>query len=66
MKEITYDQAAVLLRCSPRNVRRLIRRHNIDPIVRGHRTVRLDAGKITRLSLTIMLNGRKHTNGGCR
>jgi len=53
-KEITYDQAALVLGCSSRNVRRLIKRHGIEPIRKGYRTVRLPAEKITNLKLQLI------------
>ena len=60
-KEITYDQAAELLRCSPRNVRRILQRHGVQPIRRGHRTVTLAAEKIAALVIQLIpANGRKH------
>jgi hypothetical protein len=44
--EITYDQAAEFLDCSPRHLRRVLKRQGIEPIRRGYRTVRLKAAKI--------------------
>ena len=66
--EITYDQAAVFLDCSPRHVRRVLKRCGIEPIRKGHRTVRLKAGNILRLKLRlatlpqaeITVHGRKY------
>jgi excisionase family DNA binding protein len=40
-KEITYNRAAAILRCSPRTVRRILKRNGIEPVRRGHRTVRI-------------------------
>ena len=62
MTEITYDQAADLLNCSPRNVRRVVRRNGIKPIRRGHRTVRLDGEKILRLKLSLVTH-KARSNG---
>ncbi len=62
-KEITYDVAAIALHCSPRNVRRLLKRHRITTIRRGHRTVRLPAEKIGRLVIELAVNHKGHTNG---
>ena len=55
MSELTYDQAAEVLEVSPRHVRRLCRENKIDPIVRGHRTVRLPALKIANLKIKLTL-----------
>ncbi len=55
INELTYDQAAQVLGCSSRNVRRLINRHGIKPIRRGYRTVRLPAEKIARLKILTTL-----------
>src|SRR4051794_36884900 len=46
MTELTYADAAEMLHVTPRHMRRLCRIHKIQPIVRGHRTVRLPADKI--------------------
>jgi excisionase family DNA binding protein len=54
--EITYDQAAKLLDCSSRNVRRLIKRHDVEPIRRGHRTVRFPIETILRLKAHLVLD----------
>ncbi|HXC36822.1 MAG TPA: helix-turn-helix domain-containing protein [Candidatus Acidoferrales bacterium] len=55
-KQITYDQAAKVLDCSPRNVRLLIKRHGIEPIRLGHRTVRLPLETIIRLRTRLVLD----------
>lgn len=62
-KEITYDVAAIALHCSPRNVRRLLKRHRIITIRRGHRTVRLPAEKIGRLVIELAINHNGRING---
>jgi excisionase family DNA binding protein len=54
--EITYDQAAKLLGCCSRNVRNLLKRHRIEPIRYGHRTVRLPIEKIARLKAQLVLD----------
>jgi len=59
-KEITYEQAALVLGCSSRNVRRLIKRHGIEPIRKGYRTVRLPAGKIAVLKLNLVTTPTKN------
>jgi hypothetical protein len=51
--EITYDQAAEFLDCSARHIRRVTKRYGIEPIRKGHRTVRLKAGDIFRLKLKL-------------
>jgi excisionase family DNA binding protein len=56
IKEITYEEAAKVLGCSSRNVRRLIKRHKIDPIRYGHRTVRLPVEIIGRLRTQLVLD----------
>ena len=70
--EITYDQAAAFLDCSPRHVRRVLQRNGLKPIRRGHRTVRFKAEKIFRLKFKLVTeneshhqhtNGHGHTNG---
>lgn len=70
--EITYDKAAGYLDCSPRHVRRVLQRHGIKPIRRGHRTVRFKAGQIFRLKFKLetekesrhqSTNGHGQTNG---
>ena len=69
VEEVTYDEAAKILRCSPRHVRRVLRRNGVKPIVRGHRTVRFPLEKVARLQIAIVLSdrqSRKHTNGGTR
>lgn len=53
-KEVTYDGAAEILGCSGRHVRRLLKRYHIEPIRRGHRTVRLPAETIVRLKLQLV------------
>ena len=63
MTEISYDQAAATLACSPRHVRRLLKRYGIDPIVRGHRTVSLPAEKIVRLKLKLVTEHAGKKNG---
>jgi AraC-like DNA-binding protein len=62
MSELTYDQAAEMFHVSPRHMRRLCRIHNIKPIVRGHRTVRLPADPIAKLHIKLVLS----KNGGAR
>jgi excisionase family DNA binding protein len=64
--EITYDQAAEFLDCSSGHVRRVIRRLGIEPIRKGHRTVRLKAGEIFRLKLRLamLMPKRRITVGG--
>lgn len=49
MQEITYQQAADLLGCSPRNARRIIRRSNVKTIRRGYRTIRFVRAEIVAL-----------------
>ena len=64
--EISYDQAAGILGCSGRNVRRVIKRNGIEPIRRGHRTVSLHAEKIIRLKFKLVTEAKsrcQHTNG---
>jgi hypothetical protein len=65
IEEITYAQVARALQCSPRHARRLIQKHGVKPIIRGHRTVRFPADKIFSLTirLGVLTNGRKHSNG---
>ena len=55
-KEITYAGAAKILGCSGRHVRRLIKRHSIEPIRRGHRTVRFPVETIIRLKAQLVLD----------
>ena len=62
-KQLTYEDAALALRCSPRNVRRILKKHRIKPIRLGHRTVRLPAGKIGRLVIELAMNHKLSTNG---
>lgn len=54
MKEITYEQAARALRCSPRHVRRVLRRNGVQPIVHGHRTIRFPLEKVLRLTIKLV------------
>jgi excisionase family DNA binding protein len=61
-KQLTYDDAAVALRCSPRHVRRLLKKHRIEPIRLGHRTVRFPAEKISELVIKL-LPGSAANNG---
>jgi excisionase family DNA binding protein len=53
--EITYDDAAKLLGCCSRNVRHLVKRHRIQPIRYGHRTVVFPIEKILRLKAQLVL-----------
>ena len=57
MTELTYDQAAEMFHVTPRHMRRICRKHKIEPIVRGHRTVRLPAGPIAKLHIKLVLKG---------
>jgi hypothetical protein len=60
-KELTYDQTAKALGCSPRNVRRVLARHRVKPIRHGHRTVGIPADVVARLVIkTITKNGNGH------
>jgi hypothetical protein len=56
-EELTYQQAALMFHVTPRHMRRICRKHKIDPIVRGHRTVRLPADKISKLHVKLVLSG---------
>jgi len=56
-EELTYQQAALMFHVTPRHMRRICRKHKIDPIVRGHRTVRLPADKISKLHVKLVLCG---------
>jgi excisionase family DNA binding protein len=53
ISELTYDEAAEVLGCSSRHVRRVINRYKIKAIRRGHRTVRLPAEKIAQLKIQL-------------
>jgi hypothetical protein len=57
MSEYTYQQAAKIFQVTPRHMRRICRKHKIEPIVRGHRTVRLPAEKIEKLHIKFVLSG---------
>ncbi len=62
-KQVTYEEAAIALQCSPRNVRRILKKHRIKTIRLGHRTVRLPAEKIGKLVVELAINHNGHTNG---
>lgn len=53
--EITYDEAAEILGCSSRNVRNLVKRHRLEPIRYGHRTVVFPVEKIIRLKAQLVI-----------
>ena len=61
-KLLTYEDAAIALQCSPRNVRRILNKHRIEPIRIGHRTVRIPAEKLSRLIIKLLPTNH-HTNG---
>jgi excisionase family DNA binding protein len=62
-KQLTYEDAALALHCSPRNVRRLLKRHRINTIRIGHRTVRIPSEKIGRLVVKLALSHKVSANG---
>jgi excisionase family DNA binding protein len=62
-KQLTYEDAALALHCSPRHVRRILKRHRITPIRIGHRTVRIPAEKISRLIIKLLPTHNGHANG---
>jgi excisionase family DNA binding protein len=53
-KLLTYRQTARALKCSARHVRRLLKKHHIDPIRIGYRTVRVPADKVGRLVIRLV------------
>lgn len=57
--EITYDEVASLLKCTPRHARRVIRLNKVKPSIYGHRTVRFPIEKIIELKRTLEENGRR-------
>lgn len=52
-KELTYDGAAEIIGCSPRHVRRLLKRFGIEPIRRGHKTVRIPVEAAVRIKVQL-------------
>jgi excisionase family DNA binding protein len=53
-QELTFNQAAEVLGCSPRHVRRLFIRNGIKPIRRGYRTVRIPSIVVVKLKLQLI------------
>lgn len=56
IKQLTYDDVAEALRCSPRHARRVLQRAGIKPIRLGHRTVRFPGDKISKLVIELFPN----------
>lgn len=56
--ELTYDEVAGMLKCSPRQVRRYARAFKITPTVRGHRTVTFPWAKAAKLKALVAERGR--------
>ena len=54
--EITYDEAAQVLGCSPRHIRTLLAQHKgICPVIRySYKRVRLKLADVTRLKRTLL------------
>ena len=56
-KLLNYEQTAKVLQCSPRNARRILIKHKIQPVHLGYRTVRVPAEKVASLVITLALEG---------
>lgn len=58
MIELNYDESAEVIGCSPRTVRRKLKKYGVNPIRRGHRTVSIPAEKVIRVKIKMILEKR--------